>query len=68
MDNSSVSAEQKMMNQKITLQECLDLWKKPENIEMQCEKCKFNEHLLETSIKKSPIITVFHLKEFRYTE
>lgn len=56
-----------MQDQIITLKECLDLWKKPEIIELQCEKCKHNEHLLEINISKTPIITIFHLKEFRYT-
>jgi hypothetical protein len=67
MDNHSISAEQKMQDQIITLKDCLDLWKKPEIIELQCEKCKHNEHLLEIKISKTPIITIFHLKEFRYT-
>lgn len=67
MDQTSKEAENKKNEEKVMLEECLQLQQKPEKVEMKCESCKYEFQTLENIISSMPNILVLHMKEFRYT-
>ena len=67
IDTLSTAAEKAQNEEKIHVEDCLDLLQQPENVETECDKCKFKEAKKLELLKEVPNILVLHMKEFRYT-
>ena len=67
MDSLSANAERMKVNDKITIEECLELTQKPEKVEMECEKCRHPQQYRTEALQNAPNILVLHMKEFKIT-